>query len=1131
MVSASASDWSIEFQLLPSAPPIDPVTLASGTPAVPVAITGGDTALSFRLDSSNLLSLAVQPLSGTNLVRQTAYYVYFPSDFDSESWSRIDYAELAVTNDTGLISLEAGFFGTNPPSAFPDDWSFASLTSPPDFSADGWDCFSVLEDGSPDPYIYSTSLSTKTPSGDPAITPIITLPTATDTLIALVSDADDASLTAFAIASDGALLARVPIPSPLALSPVESISLGGGFLGEIAEFRLWDSAARSTADLHDKRECVSPLAPGLALYLRTLDSRPVSSLADQTDPDVQWTVSAGAWTPFSASGMALSFTDEGLKRIDRTTIPALSALASLVPDLQRTLDRLDAGVNPLGLAAGAIPFDLSPVSEGDDARSHFEQIRERAATALANARRILDRAQSAGNRLRLIQEAQTHREDLLSSTEQEFTHRLVEYYGYPYEGDIGPGGTYVQGYDGPDLVHYAWMDLDQFGIGSVETAIATNTYELRGADNTSGIGQDIFGIGEVTHTNSFSFALSANGLIVKPASITGKRRAQGKIQDALAEFLSAYADFNRALDDYDYAYTQFEYECNLVREAIAFHAVREAFSAAKLITETALSASECAMKITKNTLESAQKLGLDLTQGMIDVAPQIAGAGLTVNVDPSALVKGATLPANLTLETTTQAGILLAKNSLDSFDAVQAFLDLAEAGLDIVIDTFNANNEWYAQVRAAADEQYDAMKNVGAKFRALQVAQAAVETLVAEAERILDERLLVRQQASDILTKARYNEMFFRLDRNEALARYDAAFDLAQKYVYLAAQAYDYETGLLSADSASGEAFISRIVGARTLGEFDSDGNPIPMSDDASGDGGLASILAELDANWLVLKPRLGINNPQRYATWFSLRSELFRIYPDARGDDAWRTKLREYWVDDLSSLPEFSHWCQPLAGSTAASEPGLVIPFPSMIAFGHNFFGEETIGGDSALDPTWFATHIAAAGVHFVGYDDSLLAKTPSVYLVPVGQDRFRAVGDPNTVLSWNVVDQVIPAPYPVGASQLDDPDWTPLASGYTGAGDLGTKIRRHPSFRAYYGSTNASPSDDSLDCTRLVGRSAWNTRWLLIIPAGSLGADRESALAAFVNGVDSDRDGSPDSPGVSDILLGLKTYSHSGN
>ena len=78
--------------------------------------------------------------------------------------------------------------------------------------------------------------------------------------------------------------------------------------------------------------------------------------------------------------------------------------------------------------------------------------------------------------------------------------------------------------------------------------------------------------------------------------------------------------------------------------------------------------------------------------------------------------------------------------------------------------------------------------------------------------------------------------------------------------------------------------------------------------------------------------------------------------------------------MEDLNALPEFRHYCQPLSGSMAEKEPGLVIEFPSEIVYGNNFFGRESVGGDSPLDPTWYATHIAAAGVHFEGYDDSSL-------------------------------------------------------------------------------------------------------------------------------------------------------------
>ena len=207
------------------------------------------------------------------------------------------------------------------------------------------------------------------------------------------------------------------------------------------------------------------------------------------------------------------------------------------------------------------------------------------------------------------------------------------------------------------------------------------------------------------------------------------------------------------------------------------------------------------------------------------------------------------------------------------------------------------------------------------------------------------------------------------------------------------------------------------------------------------------------------------------------------------------------------------------------------MIPFSSAIAHGYNFFGQPLTSGDSALDSTYYATHISSAGVHFENYDRKVFANTPVAYLVPVGEDRMRAVGDPDTVLSWKVVDQTIPAPYAIGSTKLDDPDWAPLFDGNTGGNDVGARIRKHPSFRAYYGEKGDEPGNDSLDCTRLIGRSAWNTKWLLIIPAGSMNSDREAALAAFIGGEDKNRDGVLEYEGVSDIKIGLKTYSASGN
>ena len=57
-----------------------------------------------------------------------------------------------------------------------------------------------------------------------------------------------------------------------------------------------------------------------------------------------------------------------------------------------------------------------------------------------------------------------------------------------------------------------------------------------------------------------------------------------------------------------------------------------------------------------------------------------------------------------------------------------------------------------------------------------------------------------------------------------------------------------------------------------------------------------------------------------------------------------------------------------------------------------------------------------------------------------------------------------------------------------------------------------------------RLVGRSVWNTRWLLMIPARSMHGDTATARNLFENGASGTN-------GVSDIKIFFQTYSHSGN
>ena len=76
----------------------------------------------------------------------------------------------------------------------------------------------------------------------------------------------------------------------------------------------------------------------------------------------------------------------------------------------------------------------------------------------------------------------------------------------------------------------------------------------------------------------------------------------------------------------------------------------------------------------------------------------------------------------------------------------------------------------------------------------------------------------------------------------------------------------------------------------------------------------------------------------------------------------------------------------------------------------------------------------------------------------------------------------------------------------------------RKFSSFRAYHDGTDAIDDDELVFDNRLVGRSVWNTEWVLIIPGLTLNADPDEGLRRFIQQ-------------VSDIKLVFKTYGYRGN
>jgi len=76
-----------------------------------------------------------------------------------------------------------------------------------------------------------------------------------------------------------------------------------------------------------------------------------------------------------------------------------------------------------------------------------------------------------------------------------------------------------------------------------------------------------------------------------------------------------------------------------------------------------------------------------------------------------------------------------------------------------------------------------------------------------------------------------------------------------------------------------------------------------------------------------------------------------------------------------------------------------------------------------------------------------------------------------------------------PVESTDLINPDWIPSLDTLDG---FLTKIRRYSSFRAYHDSGYWDESQMIYD-SRLVGRSVWNSSWVLIIPGGTLHYDSD--------------------------------------
>ncbi len=896
--------------------------------------------------------------------------------------------------------------------------------------------------------------------------------------------------------------------------------------------------------------------------------------------------SQGAYLNWVVGNAILPETDpdpshEGIQKIDRTTVPELKELPATAELVQNSLNNAESGLTPLGLSENSIAFDITPTDVvGNQYRTHFEQVYDRALVALNNALSAFDDAKDVTKMMRSETESLSELQAQVADQELAYEHRLIELYGTPYADDIGPGKTWKQGYTGPDLVHYTYVETPEIqfpglwnypGPDSDYTEFKLDVTDLPADWGTN---YDYNGFGnlninqirvndsntedyaeydrETDQGDYISFHLGPHGFFGKPSEWSGKRSSPGRLQEAISASIASHYKLRLALWDQLATKASLDRLIGLFRaESATYTDVRD-FENELLKELEEFEQSDAAIAVFRETKRIYDQFKNDAAEAAVEAFPASLVAGLASGGDMTSAARAAVKSAKAT---SNYVGAL----ANWAFVAGSQYRQLKVSSnqrwtLFNKIDSLNRAQELRESLVALGDMWEVLQSKLWTINEALRENESGLEnyrTLVAQAERIQDEREVFRQRASALVQGFRTRDAAFRIFRNEKLERYKTLFELAARYAYLAAQAYDYETGLLDTDQ--GREFISRIVRARALG-VTTDGVP-QFAGSNTGDPGLSGVLAEMKADWSVLKGRLGFNNPDSYSTTASLRTENFRILPLQDGDERWRDVLENGRRENLLNDSDVRRYCMQIDPGNGLPVPGIVVEFSTTIADGVNLFGRRLAAKDHSFSATSFATKIFAAGVVLEGYqgmdtpganssaigaangfspsepglaflDNTALSATPFVYLIPMGADSMRtpSLGDASGIRTWNVNDVTIPLPFNIGGSDYSTQKlWQ--------SGDSLSEplfgLRKHQAFRPVsnvdifdrevYGNSGELKSSQFTN-RRLIGRSVWNSKWKLIIPGRTLLDDPKDGLDRFIKT-------------VKDIKLHFVTYSYSGN
>ncbi len=383
----------------------------------------------------------------------------------------------------------------------------------------------------------------------------------------------------------------------------------------------------------------------------------------------------------------------GVEKIDRTTVPELNELATTLTTFQTTVDNASARLNPLGLSPGAIPFDIDPtfLEVGSTAAigakpvqgtGHFGQIFERALKSLQNAAGSFNQAARMTRLLRSQENQVDDYNTVIVDQERTYRNQLIELFGQPYEGEIGPGKAYPQGYFGPDLAH--WFVVDRPNA-LVDTTVKDS--------KTLHIWQNIDDL-DFTNKTIFDFQLfrwlpNTEKEVVEVTAYPnefiqysdvwqaglGARKETGELQGALLDAHRAFLDVKDALYNVIILERRFAREGGLFVEALIAHqkhltdqsATRDAI----IITQTV----QKTLEATGRNLEHVAE-NLDVVKDAVqEFFPKVVGVAADATSAPRGFVK-----------VTAAIGIALAGAASVVANNAASFLDIAISGEEMALE-------------------------------------------------------------------------------------------------------------------------------------------------------------------------------------------------------------------------------------------------------------------------------------------------------------------------------------------------------------------------------------------------------------------------------------------------------------